>query len=549
MALIAGTGWAVAVAVMKVVYLDRALPGTEVAGVALGGADSQTVRGELNGLEPPPRVVRVAGAGRRFTVSSRDIGTRVDVDRSVREVLDAGHRGVGNLIALPAGLLGVGRDVEPVYTHDPPAVRREAARIARAVDRPAFRGSLSVDPETLTARVRFPRPGRRVEQLVLARAIGEALRQDEPADIDLPVRNQAVASRAAANRVATAAEAYLRGGAIRVRAGDTTLRLAPREFASVLALRSKNGRRRPAVGLGIDRTAMARLVATLSARYDRPHTNARIQPVAPGAVLEAKGDVAWRPRATTVDVSPARFGRALDRGRAIEAIAAAVRERRYDIVAPTRRVPPRVTASAARRVNSLIGTFTTRFACCEPRAKNIRLIARAVDGEVVAAGGRFSLNAAAGPRTRARGFVKAPFIADGKLVPSIGGGVSQFSTTLYNAAFFAGVRLDAHQPHSFYIDRYPPGREATLDYGSIDLVWTNDTRTPILVRATTTPDSVTVSLYGEDDGRRVRALTGPRRAVAGRAFSITVTRVLRRGDGRVARQPVTAIYDEPPSAP
>ena len=62
----------------------------------------------------------------------------------------------------------------------------------------------------------------------------------------------------------------------------------------------------------------------------------------------------------------------------------------------------------------------------------------------------------AGPRTKAKGYQPAPFIADGEIVPDVGGGLSQFSTTMYNAAYFAGLRIDRHRPHSFYIDRYPP---------------------------------------------------------------------------------------------
>jgi len=191
-------------------------------------------------------------------------------------------------------------------------------------------------------------------------------------------------------------------------------------------------------------------------------------------------------------------------------------------------LPSAYLTSAARLVRRLIGTFTTRFECCQPRVTNIRLMARAVDGTVILPRARFSLNRVAGRRARAKGYVLAPFISDGKLVPSVGGGVSQFSTTMYNAAYFAGLKIDYHQPHSAYIDRYPPGREATLDYGSIDLTWTNDTGVAVLVRSSSTPTTVTVSLYGDNRGRRVRAESGPRQTLAGRDFAVTVTRRIRR---------------------
>jgi len=223
-----------------------------------------------------------------------------------------------------------------------------------------------------------------------------------------------------------------------------------------------------------------------------------------------------------------------------------VRAGRHRATLPVEPVAPRVDAAAARRVRDLIGTFTTRFVCCEPRVTNIRLMAQAIDGTVIAPGEQFSLNGVAGERTRARGFVAAPFISGGKVVPSVGGGVSQLSTTMYNAAYFAGLRIDAHQPHSFYISRYPPGREATVDYGGIELLWTNDTRAPVLVRASTTATSVTVTLYGDNGGRRVSASASERRAVPGADFSITVTRTIRYPGGRVTREPTTTTYQRPP---
>ncbi len=205
-----------------------------------------------------------------------------------------------------------------------------------------------------------------------------------------------------------------------------------------------------------------------------------------------------------------------------------------------------MTAQDARDVRALIGTFTTYYVAGQPRVKNIQQIAADVDGTVVAPGARFSLNETAGERTEAGGYVEAPYIAEGKIKPSIGGGVSQFSTTLYNAAFFAGLQLDGHRPHSFFIDRYPAGREATLNFPDIDLTWTNDTDAPVLIRTKTDGGAVTVRLYGDNGGRRVRAQTGEREPLAEGDFAITVTRVVRFADGREKREPFTTRYDKPP---
>ncbi|MDP2711183.1 MAG: VanW family protein [Solirubrobacteraceae bacterium] len=278
-----------------------------------------------------------------------------------------------------------------------------------------------------------------------------------------------------------------------------------------------------------------------SAASDRIDAPARV------ATFAAKGPAAWRPRPADVEVTtPARAGRTVKRPELATAIEAAIRAGRHSVEIPTQRIEPAVSADAARRMRFLIGTFTTYYVPGQPRVTNIARIARAVDGTLVAPGARFSLNATAGERTRAKGYVEAPFIADGKIEPSIGGGVSQFSTTLYNAAYFAGLQIDAHRPHSFFIDRYPAGREATLNFPDIDLTWTNDTDAPVLIRTSTDDNSVAVSLYGDTDGRRVEAQTGKRTSLDGRDFQVVVTRVVRYEGGRIVRQPYTTRYDEPP---
>ena len=198
-------------------------------------------------------------------------------------------------------------------------------------------------------------------------------------------------------------------------------------------------------------------------------------------------------------------------------------------------------------MRALIGTFTTYYVAGQPRVTNIQQIAKDVDGTVVAPGARFSLNETAGERTEAKGYVEAPFIADGKIEPSIGGGVSQFSTTLYNAAYFAGLQLDGHRPHSFFIDRYPAGPrgDAELPRHRPDV----DERHR---RAGPHPHEDRRGRGHRAPLRRQRRAPRARRDRRARAaghgdFAITVTRVVRYADGDEQRQPFTTRYDKPPA--
>jgi vancomycin resistance protein YoaR len=156
---------------------------------------------------------------------------------------------------------------------------------------------------------------------------------------------------------------------------------------------------------------------------------------------------------------------------------------------------------------TVVSRFTTYFEPGQPRVINIRRSARLLDRRVIRPGQVFSMNAALGRRTRARGFVPAPMISGGILVNSVGGGISQVATTLYNAAFFAGLRLIAHTPHSFYISRYPMGREATISWGGPELTFQNDWPAPIVMRFRATATSITVTFYSQRFGRHIATRT------------------------------------------
>ena len=129
-------------------------------------------------------------------------------------------------------------------------------------------------------------------------------------------------------------------------------------------------------------------------------------------------------------------------------------------------------------ITGVIGEFTTRgFA--PDSGRNIRRAAQVINGMIVKPGETFSLNGATEPRNAANGYVEAGIISDGHASRGVGGGVSQVATTLYNASYFAGMVDVEHKEHSFYISRYPPGREATVFDDAIDMKFRNDNPTGV----------------------------------------------------------------------
>src|SRR5207247_4718592 len=124
------------------------------------------------------------------------------------------------------------------------------------------------------------------------------------------------------------------------------------------------------------------------------------------------------------------------------------------------------------------------------RIHNAQLVSHLVDNKLIAPGTTFSFNAATGARTAAKGFREAPVIINGELQTGLGGGVCQVSTTVFNAAYEAGLPITARTNHALYISHYPQGRDATGDYPSVDLRFVNDTGHWLLLRTFVGPSSL-----------------------------------------------------------
>lgn len=188
-----------------------------------------------------------------------------------------------------------------------------------------------------------------------------------------------------------------------------------------------------------------------------------------------------------------------------------------------------------------VKSFTTYY---DPggggRVTNIHRIADLVNGTIVKPGETFSVNDVVGQRTTEKGFVEAGAIANGEHVDEVGGGVSQFATTMFNAAYFAGLDITAYQAHSEHFSRYPRGREATMGFPNPDLAWKNDTPYGILVESTWGPGTVTVRLWSTQHAYGEQ--TGSSDSRSGNCTIVTTTRTIHRPDGTTANDEFRARY-------
>jgi vancomycin resistance protein YoaR len=184
--------------------------------------------------------------------------------------------------------------------------------------------------------------------------------------------------------------------------------------------------------------------------------------------------------------------------------------------------------------------FTTYHSAGGNRVANIHRIADLVRGAVVPPGGSFSINDHVGQRTAAKGFLPAGAIANGEHVDEIGGGISQFATTTFNAAYFAGLDIDEYQAHSEYFDRYPRGREATMGYPNPDLQFTNNTPYGILIWPSYTDTSLTVTLYSTPYATAEQ--TNISESNDGRCTAVVTTRTRTFPDGHTEDDTFRARY-------
>ena len=120
----------------------------------------------------------------------------------------------------------------------------------------------------------------------------------------------------------------------------------------------------------------------------------------------------------------------------------------------------------------------------------------------------FSFNDVVGPRTAERGFLEGQEIIGSLELPSIGGGVCQTATTLFNDAFEIGLPILARTNHNLYLAHYPIGRDATVAWGGPDFRFKNDLKHAILIKTLYTDATLTFTFYGTSEHRRVVSNTG-----------------------------------------
>lgn len=197
-----------------------------------------------------------------------------------------------------------------------------------------------------------------------------------------------------------------------------------------------------------------------------------------------------------------------------------------------KQVTAAVTAAYLESLNvrEPIATFSTTFAGEDAnRNHNIQLAAAALDKRLVLSGSQFSFNEIVGKATTQRGYKEAPVIVGGELVEGIGGGICQVSSTLYNTILLADLSIVERRNHGLAVGYLPPGRDAAISYGWIDLKFLNDRNHAVWLRTFIDGNQLTVTFYGKViPGHEVMILTTELASIKA-AEEIIMTAELPRG--------------------
>jgi vancomycin resistance protein YoaR len=481
-----------ALAVVRAYTLrDAVLPGVTVAGVEVGGLAREDAAARISAALRAnlQRPVTVQVGAREFKARPAEL-YRLDVAATERAAFEAGRDSVVSRLGAMAASFAFEHEVEPVLVVRPEGQARLAARLNRLTTAAV---SARVEMDGTSAVVTPAQAGTVVDQAAFAEDLRRAALSGSGSVTASVSSSEPTITTSEAARAALSAE-LIASAPFRIEHKDERIgKLERGTLAELVRFRPADG----ALRVVLARDALGRELEPMVASLTR-------EPV--DATFRVKGK-----RAFVVRAKP---GTTLDAGASARAVRSAALKRKESggrVAAVTlTSVAAELTTRDARAlgIRRQLATFTTDMGVSSSnRIHNVLLMGQYLDGTILEPGEVFSFNGTIGPRTVERGFLEGHMILGGLLVPSIGGGVCQVATTIFNAAFETGLPIKERHNHSFYISHYPTGRDATVSWGGPDLVFKNDLDHAILIKATGNSTTFTVTFYGTRQSREITATT------------------------------------------
>jgi vancomycin resistance protein YoaR len=485
--------WLVAFGVDQAAASGEVARGVSAAGVPLGGLSEDDALAELRAYErtlrttPAPFIV----SDQRLSLIPVDIALAIDEEAVVDEAMK--QRREEGIMGRLLGWLGsfgdpIELDVEVTYEDDlleDVFTKWEQLVIAR----PAYIGSVQIAEGR--ALPDYPRAGEGIDREPSRRLVVDSVVAPVRDMVTLPTVS--ITPQLSDEDIDQAVEEAntLIGGPIVLSSDDPELEFEFTAEQLVNAFKSEITQNSPyEIEQGFDRDEIAALLLDRRKDIEQEPVSAKFE---------------WDTNAEKVTIVPGSNALRLDIDLVMEElVAAAYRSSRSGEFPFATGEEPRFTTAEAEAMGPFkkVSQFTTKHSPGggNDRVTNIHRFADIVNGAVVWPGDTFSLNDHVGRRTEAKGFVPAGMLINGRLADAVGGGVSQFATTFYNAVFFGGYEDVTHKPHSRYFSRYPEVNEATISWPAPDLVFRNNSEAPVFIKTQYTNSSITVKFFGNNGG-------------------------------------------------
>lgn len=465
---------------------DKIPQGTSISGVEVGGLTPGAAVEKLEKTFGPRETAVIdvsveaadttSSSGRGEPVEPGDIGLQVDYAASV----EAAGAGASWTPQRQWDYFTGGDDVDAVVTVDQDLFDARLEALSEGLGTPPQDGQVTFTRRGV--KTVAPVAGEAVDREAAREAIVAAFLSGDssvaltvgPAEPEIDSADVAAATESFANPAMA--------NAVTLVFGESEVRLKPREFAPALSMEAENGVLVPVIDQDV-LTALVKDATTDGEPVDATVKLVRNKP----KVVPAKPGVSFEPEdVVTVFES---------------LLTAPEGSRSGEVTSEVTEAAFTTKDAKALKIVEKVSEFKTYYPHADYRNVNIGRAAELIDGTVLKPGEQFSLNGIVGERTAENGFTSGYIISNGILKKDLGGGVSQMATTAFNAMFFAGLKDIEHKPHSFYISRYPVGREATVAWPTVDMAFENDSPYGVLVHAWVQPSTyssqgvVTVQLW------------------------------------------------------
>jgi len=497
-----------ALLLVREAHKSRVYPAVYAGGEALGGMtadEAETVLGQrATALLTAP--VRFSHDNQEWTAPLSELGVSVDTDAALSEAYEIGREtGALDRLQSTAQLARNDQRIPLPVSLDHRQLATWFDTIDRDLGLAPQEAALAIDGTAVT--IVPETDGTIVDREAATARLVESLRGLRAVQADLPTISQPAAVRTSDLTAARDQLANALSQSVQVTFGDAYWTLAPSEIGQFVDQRiDPNKRGAEAFSLSVNRDKLA---AWLDERL-APEINREPLDASVGwngelvSVVESVDGVQLNPAALAEEVEASFFGS------------------HGSVAAPAAITKPTIDSANLGNLGivTLLGTGTSNYAgSADGRATNVAVGAERLNGTLVPPRGEYSFNNSIGVINEANGFVEAQVILGERIGQDIGGGICQVSTTVFRAAYLAGLPIGEWWPHRYQIpfyeyDGWPPGLDASIlqptedpaTWG--DFTFANPSDSWLLVESWTNGVQVVVNIYGPDLGYAVDT-TGP----------------------------------------